>query len=152
VVADAPWRRCRLLSAARALPLAAMTSDSDAVPPRLHDLEAEVMEHMWATDEARVRAVLEALNARSAKQRKYTTVMTIMARLHRKGLLERRREGKTDIYSAVLSRDEYLELRAREEVVALVDEYGDVALAHFARQMASLDPKRRAQLRRMARK
>jgi predicted transcriptional regulator len=95
---------------------------------------------------------MDALNARAAKERKYTTIMTIMARLDRKGLLERRREGKTDIYTATLSREQYLEARAREEVGALVDEYGDVALVHFARQMAGLDPKRREQLRRMARK
>jgi predicted transcriptional regulator len=124
----------------------------DQTPPRLHDLEAEVMQEMWRVDEAPVRAVMEALNARSDKQRKYTTIMTIMARLARKGLLSRRREGKTDIYAAALTREQYLEARAREEVGALVEEYGDVALVHFARQMNGLDPKRREQLRRLARK
>jgi BlaI family transcriptional regulator, penicillinase repressor len=128
------------------------TLGKDEVPPRLHDLEAEVMQELWHVEEAPVRAVMEALNARADKQRKYTTIMTIMARLHRKGLLERRREGKTDIYAAALTREQYLEARAREEVGALVDEYGEVALMHFARQMDGLDPKRREQLRRMARK
>jgi predicted transcriptional regulator len=128
------------------------SADTDQPPPRLHDLEAEVMQEMWRVDEAPVRVVMEALNARSEKERKYTTVMTIMARLHRKGLLERHREGKTDIYAATLTREQYLEARAREEVGALVEQYGDVALVHFARQMAELDPKRRDQLRRMARK
>jgi predicted transcriptional regulator len=127
-------------------------SGTDQTPPRLHDLEAEVMQEMWRVDEAPVRTVMEALNARSDKERKYTTIMTIMARLHRKGLLERRREGKTDIYAAALTREQYLEARAREEVGARVEQYGDVALVHFARQMAGLDPKRREQLRRMARK
>jgi predicted transcriptional regulator len=127
-------------------------SDPDQTPPRLHDLEAEVMQEMWRVDEAPVRAVMEALNARSDKQRKYTTIMTIMARLARKGLLTRRREGKTDIYAAALTREHYLEARAREEVGALVEEYGDVALVHFARQMNGLDSKRREQLRRLARK
>jgi len=124
----------------------------DGAPPRLHDLEAEVMQEMWHVDEAPVRAVMDALNARSDKERKYTTIMTIMARLHRKGLLTRRRQGKTDIYAAALSREEYQEARAREEVGALIKEYGDVALVQFHRQMHELDPKRREQLRRMARK
>jgi predicted transcriptional regulator len=128
------------------------TPGNDETPPRLHDLEAEVMQEMWHVDEAPVRAVMEALNARSDKERKYTTIMTIMARLHRKGLLTRRREGKTDIYAAALSRAEYQEARAREEVGALIEEYGDVALVQFHRQMHGLDPKRREQLRRMARK
>lgn len=125
---------------------------NDAVPPRLHDLESEVMTEMWAVSEAPVRAVMDAINARADKERKYTTIMTIMARLHRKGLLVRRREGKTDIYRAALTREQYREARAREEVGALVSAYGEVALVHFAKQMAELDPKRREQLRRLARK
>jgi predicted transcriptional regulator len=123
-----------------------------SVPPALHELESEVMEEMWRQGDATVRQVLEALNERASKERAYTTVMTIMARLDDKRLLRRRREGKTDIYSTTMSRDEYLEARARAEVGALVDEYGDVALVHFARQMDALDPRRRDQLRRLARR
>ena len=49
------------------------------------------------------------------------------------------------------SREEYMELRAQTEVQALVEEFGEAALVHFARQVQSLDPERREQLRRMAR-
>ena len=126
--------------------------DLPSVPPRLHVLEAQVMAELWEAGEAPVRVILDALNARSVKQRKYTTVMTIMARLHTKGLLERRREGKTDISTPRLSREEFQQARARAEVGALVDEFGDVALVHFAKQMAELDPRRREQLRRLAQK
>lgn len=118
----------------------------------LHELESEVMEEIWRRTEATVREVLEALNASAARVRAYTTVMTVMAKLSRKGLLERRREGKTDIYRPVMSREQYLEARAQAEVGALIDEYGDIALVHFARQMAQLDPKRREQLRCLARR
>ena len=110
------------------------------------------MEQVWRAGESTVRTVLEALNATASRERAYTTIMTVMAKLHRKGLLNRRRDGKTDIYSPVMSRDEYHEARAQAEVGALVDEYGDLALVHFARQMAQLDPKRREQLRRLARR
>ena len=124
----------------------------DPVPPPLHELESEVMEELWRSGEASVRAVMEALNARSSKDRAYTTYMTIMARLHRKGLLARRRQGKTDYYAPAFSRDDYMTLRARAEVDGLVSQYGDVALSHFARQMAALDPARRRSLQRLARK
>jgi predicted transcriptional regulator len=77
--------------------------------------------------------------------------MTILGRLHGKGLLERRREGKTDVYRAIHSRTEYADLRAQAEVAALVDTFGDVALGHFARQVADLDPERREALERLAR-
>ncbi len=121
------------------------------VPP-LHELEAEVMDEVWRHEAISVRELMEILNRRAAKPRAYTTYMTIMARLDGKGLLSRRREGKADHYSAVYARDEYRELRARAEVQALVDEFGDVALAHFARQMNELDSDRLRELRRLARK
>jgi BlaI family transcriptional regulator, penicillinase repressor len=46
-------------------------------------------------------------------------------------------------------RQEYLNLRAEAEVDAVVARYGDVALAHFARQV-DLDEKRLEELKRLA--
>jgi predicted transcriptional regulator len=94
---------------------------------------------------------MERLNKQSRNPRAYTTYMTVMSRLDEKRLLVRRRKGKTDIYRPRLSREEYQEQRAQAEVDALVDEFGDVALTHFARQMSQLDPKRLAELERLAR-
>jgi predicted transcriptional regulator len=121
-------------------------------PPRLHELEAEVMEHLWEHGESPVRDVMHAINAHSGKDRAYTTYMTILARLHKKGALDRRREGKTDFYKPVYEREQYMALRAGSEVENLVEQYGDAALSHFARQIASLDPDRRRALQRLARK
>jgi predicted transcriptional regulator len=109
------------------------------------------MDAVWELDEASVRAVMDAVNRRAPKARAYTTYMTILARLRGKGLLERRREGKTDVYRPVHTRAEYADLRARAEVAALVETFGDVALGHFARQVADLDPERREALERLAR-
>lgn len=110
------------------------------------------MEQMWRLEEATVRHVLEALNAETKRSRAYTTVMTVMARLDSKGLLTRVRRGRTDVYRTVMSRDEYLEARARAEVGALVEQYGDLALVSFTREVEQLDKKRRDQLRRLARR
>jgi predicted transcriptional regulator len=121
------------------------------VPPPLHELEAEVMEEVWERGEASVREVMEALNAGADKERAYTTYMTIMARLDSKGLLERRRQGKTDFYTPRYTRDQYADLRARTELDSLVDQFGDLALAHIARHLAGLDPRRRRALQRLAR-
>lgn len=120
------------------------------VPPPLHELESEVMEEMWRLERATVRELMEAINARSRKPRAYTTYMTIMARLDGKGLLERKREGKTDVYWPRIDRASYLEQRAQAEVQQLVDDYGDLALVHFARAMRTLDPARERALRRLA--
>jgi predicted transcriptional regulator len=127
-------------------------SSVTVVPPPLHELESEVMEQLWRSGEASVRSVMEALNQGTKKERAYTTYMTIMARLHKKGILVRRREGKTDYYAPAYDRDQYMALRAQSEVEGLVEQYGEVALSHFAQQMASLDPARRRALQRLARK
>ena len=134
--------------------MTAPTSSTDGglqVPPPLHELEAEVMEEMWERGEASVRDVMEALNADADKERAYTTYMTIMSRLDGKGLLERRREGKTDFYKPRHTRDQYADLRARAELDSIVDHFGELALAHIARQWAQLDPQRRRALQRLAR-
>src|SRR3954447_9206989 len=127
-------------------------SPKPKIPPELHELEAEVMENVWGRDgEVAVREVMEALNRRTKKPRAYTTYMTILGRLHAKGLVTRRREGKTDLYRPVYTREEYADLRAQAGVDSLVEQYGDAAFSHFARQMARLDPDRRRQLQRLAR-
>jgi predicted transcriptional regulator len=120
-------------------------------PPPLHELEAEVMEELWTRGEANVREVLDAINAREEMQRAYTTILTVMQRLAAKDMLRRERRGRLDVYLPALSREAYAEARAEAGVGALVSEYGDVALAHFARHMSGLDPKRREQIRRLAR-
>jgi predicted transcriptional regulator len=120
------------------------------IPPALHPLEAQVMRELWERGEGTVRVVLDALNRSAEQPRAYTTIMTTMARLERKGLLRRRRAGNADVYAPLLEREVYESRRADVEVEALVDRFGDAALAHFARQVDRLDPERREALRRLA--
>jgi predicted transcriptional regulator len=120
-------------------------------PPSVQGLEADALAVVQARGEASVREVMADLERAADSPRAYTTYMTTLARLHKKGLLTRRREGKTDLYHAVHTREEYADLRARDEVEHLVDAFGDVALGHFARQIAELDPERRAALEKLAR-
>ena len=108
------------------------------------------MEEVWRRGSGTVREVLDALNDDDWRERRYTTVLTVMHRLEAKRMLRRRREGRRDVFEPAIDRDRYVELRAAAEAGALVDEYGDVALAHFARHLAQLDPKRRAAIRRLA--
>jgi predicted transcriptional regulator len=65
-------------------------------------LEVRVLESLWARQgEATVRDVLEDFPHAA-----YTTVMTTMERLHRKGVLDRRKDGRAFLYRAVQSREE----------------------------------------------
>jgi predicted transcriptional regulator len=121
-------------------------------PPPIPELERLVMEEIWAQGEGTVRSVRTALNAGAGQpERAYTTVLTILQRLDAKGLVRRSRDGKSDLYTATLAREEYLGARADAEVSELLEQYGELALVQFARRMATLDPERLAALRRLAR-
>lgn len=108
------------------------------------------MDQIWAQGDASVRSVMEAMNVGVSNPRAYTTYMTIMVRLEAKGVVRRRRKGKTDCYSPVFSPEEYQQVRAESEIDAIVREYGEVALTQFARRIARLDPERRDALERLA--
>ena len=72
----------------------------------LGPLEAAVMQHLWAAGEPQpVRTIHEQLA--TGREIAYTTVMTVMDNLHRKGLLDRLREGRAYVYSPKQSREEY---------------------------------------------
>lgn len=114
----------------------------------LGPLEAAVMERLWKRGKATVRDVVEDLGRSRALA--YTTVMTIMTRLHAKGLLERDRDGKTYVYRPAFTREQHRERLSRDLVRGLVDEFGEVALAHFAAELDGVDAAHRSALRRLA--
>lgn len=89
---------------------------SDAVAPALGKLEQEMLERVWACGETSVREVHAALGERVA----YTTVMTTLDRLYKKGLLERRRSGRAFLYSARVSREEFEQGMAEDVIEGLL--------------------------------
>lgn len=124
-----------------------MPAPTSQPPPPLHALEREIMDQIWSAGPGTVRAVLDGVNARSGRERAYTTVLTVLGRLEEKGFVARDRVGRGDVYRAVVGRDAWLRERASADVDRLLDDYGDVALAHFASQVELLDDERRAALR-----
>lgn len=99
---------------------------------QLGQLEAVVMARVWSADRpVLVREVLEEIQRE--RDIAYTTVMTVMDNLHRKGVLSREREGRAYRYRAVRSREEHT-ADLMEEVFATS---GDKAatLMHFVQQI-----------------
>ena len=78
----------------------------------LGELEYRVMETLWARGESNVHAVSEALDRPLA----YTTVMTTLDRLFKKGLLSRRKQERAYVYWPRFSRDEWQRRKAGEWV------------------------------------
>ncbi|MET8158299.1 BlaI/MecI/CopY family transcriptional regulator [Sphaerisporangium sp. NPDC005289] len=72
----------------------------------LGDLESVVMDRMWSYRRpASVRDVLEDLQ--QERQIAYTTVMTVMDNLHKKGLLRRKQVSRAYVYEAIASKEAY---------------------------------------------
>lgn len=81
---------------------------STPAAPRLGDLERAVMEQLWDSTTSRptgasVRDVLEALPA--DRSLAYTTVMTVLDRLSKKGLVTRERDGRAWRYTPAGTRE-----------------------------------------------
>jgi len=70
----------------------------------LAPLELECMNMLWPLGEATVREIRDRLTPR--RSRAYTTIMTIMDRLARKGVVERRKAGRAYVYRARLAAKE----------------------------------------------
>lgn len=70
------------------------------------DLEAAIMDRVWATGRPlRVREILEQLQPE--RPLAYTTVLTVTEILHRKGWLQREKDGRAFRYWPTASRAEY---------------------------------------------
>ncbi len=110
----------------------------------LGPLERKVMALLWRHGGATVRRVAEQLA--DADRPAYTTVMTVMARLAKKGLLARRLVGRAYVYSPIRTKSEYLAEVSKTRVRALVQDFGEVALAHFVQEIEKADPRRLARL------
>ncbi|HEX5081280.1 MAG TPA: BlaI/MecI/CopY family transcriptional regulator [Blastocatellia bacterium] len=91
----------------------------------LGPLEREVMETIWRhpdrATEVSVRDIHQAFNERLA----YTTLMTTLDRLHKKGLLDRRKQGRAFFYSPRFSPDEFERGVARNVIDMLLGRGAD---------------------------
>lgn len=116
----------------------------------LGDLESVVMDLMWDGDgPATVRRVFEQLTGQRSIA--YTTVMTVMDNLHRKGFLDREMIGKAWTYRPSASREEHLARLMRDALDAAGDQ--QAALAHFVSGMSEEESQvLRGVLRRRARR
>ena len=85
---------------------------SDVVLDSLGDLERKVMVEVRRRGESNVNAVNRGMGDAYA----YTTVMTTLDRLYKKGLLERRKDGRAFLYTAKYSVEE-LERSMAEDII-----------------------------------
>ena len=82
----------------------------DVPPP----LELECLNALWSLGEGNVKQVREIVAAR--RPLAYTTIMTVLDRLVRKGKLDRRKAGRAYVYAPRTERDEMRRTAIRELV------------------------------------
>jgi BlaI family penicillinase repressor len=87
----------------------------DVPPP----LELACLKALWSLQEGKVRAVQEVV-ARS-RPLAYTTIMTVLDRLVRKGKLTRRKVGRAFVYFPEASRDSMRRVALRELIEGYFD-------------------------------
>jgi predicted transcriptional regulator len=100
------------------------------------ELEAVIMDRLWEWGRpALVREVVDDL--RSSRLLAYTTVMTVMENLYRKGWLRRERDGRAWRYEPTGSRSGYTAALMSQALGTSPDRRS--ALAHFVLQMSPHD-------------
>ena len=99
---------------------------------RFGELEAVIMDRLWTRREpATVREIVDEL--RQHREIAYTTVLTVMDNLYKKGWLRREPAGRAHRYTPVATREEYGARAMREAL----DDSGDPAeaLLYFVGRM-----------------
>lgn len=107
------------------------------------ELEANVLAALWEKGEL---ATPEVFTAVGQPRGLAYTILTVLQRLHRKGLVSRRGEGKAHAYSAAMSREEFARRRGEFLAGAMV-KLGSAGLSAFLAEADRLDPAFLAQLK-----
>ena len=89
----------------------------EAVLSSLGALERRTLDEVWRREEVCVKDVVDGLGEQFA----YTTVMTTLDRLYKKGYLTRRKEGRAFAYAAKWSREDLQIGMAGDFIAGLID-------------------------------
>lgn len=116
----------------------------------LGELQLAVMEVVWNHQPVSVSDVLKILNAQQ-RNLAYTTVMTILSRLAEKGWLISEKRGRAYFYRAAHSREEAEAEAVGEVVRGLLEDFGELAIAQFVKELDEIDSNHLSRLSELAR-
>lgn len=106
----------------------------------LGELEQQVMDILWDKGHCSVRDVVNFLGNRKLA---YTTVATILQRLHNKGLVKRSQNSSGYTYSAKITKKSYSKNLAQAFLGRFINSFGDTAIASFAESVEKLPDNKR---------
>jgi predicted transcriptional regulator len=130
----------------------ALADGAEAIDRVFGSLSGAALRLLWRAGELSVAEAGEQLRRERGQPLAYTTVLTILGRLHDKGLLERRKVGRHYRYRATMTQAEAMEHFTGRAVDQLLARYGTLALREFAERLGDLDPRLRSELIELASK
>jgi predicted transcriptional regulator len=114
----------------------------------LGPLEDEIMEIVWTEEEPVTVASVHRALGRRRKALAYSTVKAVLSNLVGKGHLRKRSGGRSNVFSAVQSREAFRRQVVDEVLGSLVKDYRNPLLAHLVDRVAS-DPSTLDELERL---
>lgn len=115
-------------------------------PVQPSDLELQVLSVLWDRGPSTVRQVLETMP--DGKQRAYTTVLSIMQVMEKKGLVDHRREGQSYEYGAKVQRHQVLRPLMRDLLRNVFGGKASAALQYLLSE-AEVDEEEMRQIRQL---
>lgn len=108
-------------------------------------LELKCLQAIWRLGEANVKDVRDILT--SDRKLAYTTVMTTLDRLEKKGTLKRKKSGKAFVYSAAMTEADLRKLAVQHLVEEYFDGSKDLLFAYLqGRPSEAVAPSQSSQL------
>ena len=106
------------------------------ITKQLSELEQEVMNVVWELDSCTIRDVVNTFT--KTKGYAYTTIATILDRLHEKGLLKKDASTFAVTFIPKITRVEYSKKIATSIFDKFFGTFGDAAIASFAQSIEEL--------------
>ena len=113
---------------------------NDGLEKTLGALEAQIMDVIWSSRDPMCVDDVRAELAKRGKDSAYTTIMTTLSRLNKKGLLARDMQGKAYQYTSRVSRKELSSTVTKQVVDGLLATFAEPAMAYFVEALSDTDP------------
>lgn len=122
--------------------------DQEGLAKVFGELEARIMQAAWSAEApVSVREVHESVDP----SLHYNTVLTVMERLERKGVLTRRKVGRAHVYEPTQSLEDFTHSVTGEVLRDVIANLGDDAIAAFVTALEEVTPRALERLERFLR-
>ena len=113
----------------------------------LGDLEKSVMDVLWDKGEVTGREVFEEIGR--GRPLAFTTILTVMDRLLKKGLIRRAKRGRLFVYTAAMSKDDFVRQVSQEVLQGIMDISASSAATSFVDILYKTSPEEIERLSRL---